>query len=49
MVMQFNATHTSLKEQEEFKGTKIKGEEDDQDVMPKISIIKFANRLEGRN
>jgi hypothetical protein len=49
MAMQLNVAHVSLKEREESEGTKIKGEEEDQDVMPKMLVIKFVNRLEGRN
>jgi hypothetical protein len=33
MVMQIHAAHASLREREESKGTKTKGEEEDQDVV----------------
>lgn len=43
--MQFNVAHTSFSEQEEFKSTKTKGEEDDQDAMREISVAKFAKQI----
>jgi hypothetical protein len=33
MVMQLDATHTSLKEQEKFESTKSKEKEEEQDIV----------------
>jgi hypothetical protein len=47
MIMQLDATHTSLREQEESKGIKSKEEEEDQnDVHESLSLL---SRLEGRS
>jgi len=40
--MQLNAAHVNLKEWKESKGTKSKEEEEDWDVMRKITIIEFT-------
>jgi hypothetical protein len=45
MVMEFNVAHASLREWEEYEGTKIKEEEEDQDVMHEILLIKFVEHI----
>jgi hypothetical protein len=42
MVMEPNAAHASFREWKEFEGTKIKEEEEDQDVVREILVIKFV-------
>ncbi len=42
MVVQLNAGHTNLREQEESEGTKSKKEEEDQDAMCEIIVTEFA-------
>jgi hypothetical protein len=46
MIMQLNATHANLREQEDFEGTKIKGKEVDQNVVRKILIIESTTLLQ---
>ncbi len=43
--MQLDVTHTSLREQEEFKGTKSEEEEENQDVVCKIIVIEFVEQI----
>ncbi len=44
MVMQLDVAYASLKEREEFKGTKLEEEEEDQDVVCEIIIIEFVEQ-----
>jgi hypothetical protein len=44
MVMQLDVAYASLKEREEFKGTKLEEEEEDQDVVCEITIIEFVEQ-----
>jgi hypothetical protein len=48
MVMELNVAHVSLREWEESKGTKIKEEEEDQDVVCEILVIKFVEQTRRR-
>jgi hypothetical protein len=45
MVMYLNVAYISLRERDEYEGTKTKGEEEDQDVMCKISFIEFVEQI----
>jgi hypothetical protein len=40
-----NAAHASFREWEKYEGTNIKEEEEDQDVVHEILVIKFVEQI----
>ncbi len=44
MVMQLNVAHANLRKQKQFKGTQSKEEEENQNVVRKITVTKFSEQ-----